>query len=216
MALDKAVSSEVDPAVSDDAPASTPPTPEREPEPESAREPESERETEADHTAAGEHLAVVQEVPSPRAGPVGRRADGGLVRARQVERLVRRVRLWSVLRVSLVFYLCVWLMFTVAGLILWRVAVSAGAIDNVESFLADLLVDEPDSFVIDGVSILQASALAGLILVVAGTAITVLLALLFNLISEFTGGIRVAVVELETAELVDPAELDGPDEPRSG
>jgi hypothetical protein len=195
MALDKAVSSEADPAISDDAPPSAPPPPE---------------------PASGEHLAVVREVSSPSTEPGGRRADGGLIRARQVERLVRRVRLWSVLRVSLVFYLCVWLVLTVAGIILWRVAGSAGAVDNVESFLADLLVDEADSFVIDGASILQASALAGLILVVAGTAITVLLALLFNLISELTGGIRLAVVELETAELVDRADVDELERPTTG
>jgi hypothetical protein len=165
----------------------------------------------------GADLVAIDEVPSPiEEAPQGvarpttsRRRGQQLIRARQVERLVRRVRLWSVLRVALVFYLCLWFILTVAGAILWRVAVSAGAIDSVESFLAELLVDESDSFVIDGGTILQASALGGLILVVAGTAVTVLLALLFNLISELTGGIRVAVVELETAELV---ESDGPTE----
>jgi hypothetical protein len=166
----------------------------------------------------GADLVAVNEVPSPiaptpdrdRAAKGSARRGQQLIRARQVERLVRRVRLWSVLRVALVFYLCLWFILTVAGAILWRVAVSAGAIGSVESFLADLLVDESDSFVIDGGTILQASALGGLILVVAGTAVTVLLALLFNLISELTGGIRVAVVELETAELVVP---DGPADP---
>jgi hypothetical protein len=139
-------------------------------------------------------LAVVAGAPS-------RRPERSMLRARQVERVVRRVRLWSVLRVSLVFYVCLWLIVTVAGVILWRVAASGGAVDNVESFMAELLAE--DSFAIDGGTILRASALSGLVLVVAGTAITVLLALLFNLISELTGGIRVAVVEMETAEPVD-------------
>lgn len=127
------------------------------------------------------------------------------LRARQVERLVRRVSLWSVLRFSLVFYTCLWLITTVAGVILWRVARSGGLLDNAESFLAELLSLE--SFSIDGGSVLRASALGGVVLVVAGTAMTVLLAVIFNLISEITGGVRVAVVELETARPAQTGEL---------
>lgn len=123
------------------------------------------------------------------------------LRARQVERLVRRVSLWSVLRISLLFYACLWLIFTVAGVILWRVASSGGVLDNAESFIAELLSME--SFSIDGGSVLWASVLVGVVLIVAGTAMTVLLAVLFNLISEITGGVRVAVVELETARPLD-------------
>ena len=40
-------------------------------------------------------------------------------------------------------------------------------------------------------------------LVIAGTGLTVLLAVLFNLVSELTGGVRMSVVELETASVVD-------------
>ncbi|MEJ5255038.1 MAG: DUF3566 domain-containing protein [Acidimicrobiales bacterium] len=127
------------------------------------------------------------------------------LRARQVERLVRRVSLWSVLRISLLFYACLWLIFTVAGVILWRVASSGGVLDNAESFIAELLSME--SFSIDGGSVLWASVLVGVVLIVAGTAMTVLLAVLFNLISEITGGVRVAVVELETARPLDARAL---------
>lgn len=126
------------------------------------------------------------------------------LQARQVERLVRGIRLWSVLRVSLVFYTCLWLVTTVAGVILWRMALSGGLLDNAESFLAEMLSLE--SFSIDGGTVLRASLFAGVVFVVAGTAMTVLVALLFNLISELTGGIRLAVVELETARPVTGAD----------
>ena len=41
--------------------------------------------------------------------------------------------------------------------------------------------------------------LGGLILVVGGTALTVVLVVLFNLISDLTGGIRFTMIEEETA-----------------
>ena len=43
------------------------------------------------------------------------------------------------------------------------------------------------------------SFLGGLILVVGGTAITVILVVLFNLISDLTGGVRFTMIEEETA-----------------
>ena len=46
-------------------------------------------------------------------------------------------------------------------------------------------------------TIFRASFLAGLILVIAGSAFNVLLAVLFNLISDLVGGIRFTVIEEE-------------------
>jgi hypothetical protein len=45
----------------------------------------------------------------------------------------------------------------------------------------------------------RAYAVGGLVMVVAATGFTVLLAVLFNLISDLTGGVRVTVVEEESA-----------------
>ena len=47
--------------------------------------------------------------------------------------------------------------------------------------------------------IFQAFALGGVVLVLAGAAGSVVLALLFNLISDLTGGVRVTVLEEEPA-----------------
>src|SRR6476661_4960693 len=63
-----------------------------------------------------------------------RRRDGRL-RARQVTRIIRRVDPWSVLKVSAVLYLCLWLVVTVAGVILWQVARATGTLDNLQDFL---------------------------------------------------------------------------------
>ena len=98
-------------------------------------------------------------------------------------------------------YLCLWLVITVAGVILWQVARVTGTLDNLQEFLATALADE--TFTIEGSRVLMSVLLGGVVLVIAGTGLTVLLAVLFNLVSELTGGVRLSVVELETATVVD-------------
>lgn len=134
---------------------------------------------------------------TPRRAPV-RDRHRDRQRARKVRRVVRHVDPWSVLKVSIAFYFCLWMIVTVAGFILWQVIVGTGTIGNIESFVAELTANE--SYDIDGGQILRASAIAGLILVFAGTALTVMMTVLFNFLSDLTGGIKVAVVEMETAE----------------
>jgi hypothetical protein len=131
---------------------------------------------------------------APSDGRQRRRRRRG-VEARRVRRVVRTVDAWSVLKVAALFTACLWLIVMVAGVIVWSVAASTGTVGNLESFTADLLAQE--DFTIDGRRVFQASLVAGLILVAAGTAFAGLLTVLFNLISELTGGVRMTVVELE-------------------
>lgn len=125
------------------------------------------------------------------------RRTAGRLRARKVRRLVRHVEPWSVLKVSLIFYFCLWVILLIAGVILWSFAVGSGTIDNVENFVKELFALE--SFEFNADEIFRASAIGGLVLVVAGSGFTVLMAVLFNLISDVTGGVRFTVVEEETA-----------------
>jgi hypothetical protein len=125
------------------------------------------------------------------------RRTAGRLRARKVRRLVRHVEPWSVLKVSLIFYFCLWVILLIAGVILWSFAVGSGTIDNVENFVKELFALE--SFEFNADEIFRASAIGGLVLVVAGSGFTVLMAVLFNLISDITGGVRFTVVEEETA-----------------
>lgn len=132
---------------------------------------------------------------APAKGPrVGRRPRRKL-RARKVDRIIRRIDPWSVLKVSFLFSLSLWVVFMLAGMILWTGAVGSGAIDNVEDFITDLFALE--SFQFEGGQLFRGAALGGFIMVLVSTGFSVLLAVLFNLISDLTGGIRVAVVELE-------------------
>ena len=118
-------------------------------------------------------------------------------RVRKVRRVLRHVEPWSALKVGLIFYSCVWGLSTIAVRILWNTAEDAGTIEKVESFIEDLFALEVFEF--DSEQILRSFFLGGLILVVGGTAVTVVLVVLFNLISDLTGGVRFTMLEEETA-----------------
>lgn len=117
------------------------------------------------------------------------------LRARRVDRIVRRADPWSVMKLSFLFLLSLYVIFMLAGVILWSAAVRTGAIDNVESFITELFGLE--TFEFNGEQLFRGSAVGGLIMVLVGTGFSVLLAVLFNLISDLIGGVRVSVIELE-------------------
>jgi hypothetical protein len=108
-------------------------------------------------------------------------------------RVVRRVEPRSVVKVSAVFYACVFVALLVAGIVLWIAAAAAGIVGNVESFIGDLFA--LDEFRFEPFRILQAAFLGGVVLVALGTAANVVATLLFNLIAELVGGVEVTVAD---------------------
>ena len=142
---------------------------------------------------------------TPRPSPVPRSAIGRAyrnrvnrrLRARRVRRLVRHIEPWSVLKVSLVLYFCAWAIMLFVGVTLWNLAVNSGLVADVEGFVVELFALE--SFKINADQIFRLAAVGGLVLVLAASGLTVLAAVLFNLISDITGGVRLTVVEEETA-----------------
>ena len=156
-------------------------------------------------SAATGEAAGVGALGGPRPQPPARSALGRAVqartsrrlRARRVRRLVRHVEPWSVLKVSLILYFCAWVVMLFVGVTLWNLAVNSGLVADVENFVLELFALE--SFKINADQIFRIAAVGGLVLVLAGSALTVLGAVLFNLISDITGGVRLTVVEEETA-----------------
>jgi hypothetical protein len=124
------------------------------------------------------------------------RERGGF-RVRRVRRLLRHIEPWSVLKIGLIFYLCVWGMTVIATSMVWGAASDAGTIEKVEHFIAQLFALE--DFAFDTEQIFRIFVLGGLVMVVGGTATTVVLVVVFNLISDLMGGIRFTVIEEETA-----------------
>jgi hypothetical protein len=113
-------------------------------------------------------------------------------RGRRVKRVVRRIELWSVLKLALVLYTCLYLTVMAALVAIWKVAYSSGQIDKLQSFLGDVGLENYRFY---GDQMFRACLAIGGIGVLAGTLLTVLTAALINVISEVTGGIRLVVIE---------------------
>ena len=118
------------------------------------------------------------------------------LQARRVRRIVRHIEVWSVLKISILFFACLWAVFLIAGFIVWGVAESSGTVDKLESLITELFA--LDTFNFNGKQIFRGYALGGLILAIAGSTLNVLMVLLFNLISDLTGGLRVTMIEEES------------------
>ena len=79
-----------------------------------------------------------------------------------------------------------------AGVLLWNAAVGSGLIDRFEGFMEGLGFE---TWELVGEEIFRGASIIGLVLVAAGAALNVVMAILFNLISDLTGGVRVTVIE---------------------
>lgn len=128
--------------------------------------------------------------PRPRRSFLRRRH-----RVRKVSRIVRRVDAWSVLKVSLIFFALAYVVLLIAGVLLWNLAQSTGTVANIEGFIRELF--SLKTFKIDGARVYRASWPVGVFLVVAGTGLSVTAAVMFNLITDLVGGVRVTVLEEE-------------------
>ena len=146
----------------------------------------------ADGDAAGEEAPtrrrwLPRAFREPREPRVRRRSLGRTTRV-----VVRRVEPWSVLKLSLVYYLAVFLVVLVAGVLLWAGATSIGVVENIESFMVDIGFQD---FRFIPRRILGGVALGGLVLVVAGTVANVIMCALFNLMGDLTGGLKLTLQE---------------------
>ena len=106
--------------------------------------------------------------------------------------VLRQLDPWTVLKLSLVYYLCVFVVLLVAGVLLWAGANAAGVVGNIETFMEDIGFE--DFRFVPG-QLFGGVALGGLVLVVAGTCANVLLTVLFNLMSDVVGGLKLTLQE---------------------
>jgi hypothetical protein len=139
--------------------------------------------------------------PSPRTayGPPpappdskGRRKVVRDVRNRLV---IRRIDVWSVFKISFIFYLCVLVVLLVAGVALWNVARAFGVIKTVEKLVRTLFA--LTSFQLHPMAVLMWSAAVLGALCFIGVLFNVLATVLYNLITDIVGGIQVSVVDAQ-------------------
>ena len=115
-------------------------------------------------------------------------------RIRRVTRVIRDIDPWSVFKIGLIFHFVVYLIMLVALVLLWSVASATGTIDNIQQFMKSF---GWESFQFKGGQLFVNVMVLGLLGVVLATALWVLAATIFNLITDLVGGIRVTVLEEE-------------------
>ena len=126
-------------------------------------------------------------------------------RMRRVVRVVRDIDAWSVFKVGLVFHLVLYVMALIATALMWSVANQTGTIDNVENFFESF---GWETFSFDGSALFSNFAAFGLLAALLGTALWVVGAVMFNLITELVGGVRVSVLEEEV--VLEPGDDNAP------
>jgi uncharacterized membrane protein len=142
-----------------------------------------------------ESVSSNAETNAPKRSRRKRVASPRQVFERRYVQTIRSLDLWSVLKVSICFYLCTLIVILVAGVMLWWIASAAGVVASIESFVGQLVNNK--DFRLLSWQVLRAATLIGLVIVCLLTVVTVLAAAFYNLFSELLGGIEVTVVEQE-------------------
>ena len=149
------------------------------------------------------------------------RADRASRRGLRVNQRLWSIDVWSVFKISALFYISLGLIILVAVTLLYNAGRSIGTVDQVESFVTRMgaygeCIPQPEvpegtefeedddcadgevlvgGFRIDDGTLFKAAAIGGAILVVAGSIGNVLLTVLINLLNELTGGLRHTIIK---------------------
>jgi len=112
---------------------------------------------------------------------------------RRVRHTIKKIDLWSALKISLCFYVCEMAVIVTSIAFLWLVADAFGVIGSVEKFIGDLLSSKDFQFLSTGM--LRGVILVGLVLVAIQVVATVLACAFYNLFAELFGGVEVTVIQ---------------------
>ena len=136
---------------------------------------------------------MTSQYPQVTTRPLARPAAMSPAVDRRARLVLRRLDPWSVLKFSVVFYLCLMLISLLIFAVIWFVLVNMGVFEDVTSFAGkvNLEVTFPAG------TVFRWYVFAGLLGVVVWSVVTVLLTLLFNLVNDVTGGIEVVLAERE-------------------
>ena len=107
--------------------------------------------------------------------------------------ILRRIDLWSALKLSLGLYSAVFVVFLLGGLGLWMGARQLGGIGYIERQAEIYGFADNGTFHLKGVEILKFAAVVGPILVVLGSLATVAAVAVFNTMTRVFGGVEVTV-----------------------
>jgi hypothetical protein len=115
---------------------------------------------------------------------------------RKYRQTIRKLDLWSVLKIAICFYTMALIVILFAGVVLWWIASAFGVISNVENFVGDLFNSTDFKFL--SWNVLRASALVGLVIDCLLVVWTVLGAAFYNLFAQIFGGVELTITEDES------------------
>ena len=121
------------------------------------------------------------------------------LRARKSRRVIRHIDPWSVLTFSVLFHMVVFAALLLSSVLVWNAAIASGMVENLESFIQEL--GDYETFEINADVMFRAAVIVAGMLTLASSVLVVLLTVVFNLISDLVGGIRVTVIEEETVRI---------------
>jgi hypothetical protein len=154
--------------------------------------------------AAPESFVATPSGSAAPANPAAAQPLKAAAKTRRARLVVRRIDPWSVLKFSLLFSLCLLVVFVVAVAALYFALQALGVFDSVNQFVRDLTQANAGGTSTGGFDVtfsatrvIGGAAVIGLINVVIITAISTLGAFLYNLCSDIVGGIEVTLAERE-------------------
>lgn len=127
--------------------------------------------------------------PPPARARRGRKV---VVRDIHSRRIVRKLDVWSVFKVSFIFYFCVLVVMVAAGAGIWNVAAAFGVVNSIDKSVRSLFALK--SYRLHPMTALVWGSAIGTALCVLGVVVNMLAAVFYNLISDMVGGIQVVSV----------------------
>jgi hypothetical protein len=143
-----------------------------------------------------ERLEPEPPVPASPREPGPRRRPRPVPRRTRV--VVRKVQPWSVLKFSLLFYFCLMLVVMFALMIVYWIMGLTGVLDSLGRILQNAgFGPQPGkgTFRFDGVWMFERLFLIGAIGVVVWSLVNLLVAVLYNLVSDVVGGVSITLTE---------------------
>src|SRR6266540_369518 len=142
---------------------------------------------------------MASQYPHVSTRPVAARPGAAAAQAvdRRARLVLRRLDPWSVLKFSLLFYLCLMLVGLLVFAVIWFVLVNMGVFEEISKFAGNFDVN----VAFPAGKVFRWYILLGLLGVVLWSIVTVLTTLLFNLINDITGGIEVVLAERDRRTL---------------
>jgi Transmembrane domain of unknown function (DUF3566) len=136
---------------------------------------------------------MASQYPQVSTRPVAARPGTAAAQAvdRRARLVLRRLDPWSVLKFSLLFYLCLMLVGLLVFAVIWFVLVNMGVFEEISKFAGNFNIN----VAFPAGKVFRWYILLGLLGVVLWSIVTVLATLLFNLINDITGGIEMVLAE---------------------